>query len=173
LYKQLVTLFLLQSLAGCVKSPGGSSGELVVISPPTFSGDLYKAFTTPSTAFILNATCDLKSTGIQYSYDNSSWTDFAGGCPPTAQISLNVNVFSTLDVYLRSVTISGYTKSSHAYIRLLLPPTSPFFQTASSGAAENDSSLNKQTSMDTTFSKETLTNGIINLKTSLIDMIYE
>src|SRR5690349_5293576 len=76
---------------GCTKSPNGSVEELIKTAPPTFGGQLTRLYTTPNTAFVLNGECDPISYAIEWSTNNLTWTEIAGGCP-NRTFTLNINL---------------------------------------------------------------------------------
>jgi hypothetical protein len=157
---------------GCVKSPSGTVAELVVIKPPTFSGQASRIFSVPSNIYVLNGECDVNGVGIQYSLDQTTWTDIAAGCV-SGQFQIQVSLVLNLDVYVRTLKKAGFTSSAHARLNLVRPPTSSSFQLVTSGAAGQETMMGTQNAVEANFTKSTMTNGSITLKPSLIDTIYE
>lgn len=102
-------------------------------------GSTTASFTTGTPAYNLIGECDPISYGVQYSYNNVTWTTHAPGC---ASGAFNIPVTSPgrRTVYVRSMTKLGHTAPGIASIRLVLPPTSPAFQqvAAGNGAVEED-----------------------------------
>lgn len=159
------------SNSGCVQSPNGTVDELVATKPPTLDGAARRSYTAPSGVFVLNGECDAALV-LQYSFDAQNWVVTPNGCP-LGRFALTLTLPGVLtEVYLRSVRTGGFTASAHASIRLVRPPTSDSFHLVSSGAADQDGHSGTQNALESTFSMEAMSNGLANLKTSLIDVIY-
>ncbi len=158
--------------AGCSKSGSPSIGELVVTRPPTFGGLLDHNYVTPVTTFSLAGECDPISYGLQYSYNNSSWTDIPGGCPANGHFTLNFLVTPRKDVWARAVTKNGTSSSAHANVRLLLPPTSPAFSVAQSAGAEEDGNGN-QSVMGINFDNKPMSSVFNKLYTDIVGIVYD
>lgn len=168
----LFLIFSMISIAGCTKSPSGTVSQIRAIRSPTFSGASTKNFTAPSTPYALIGQCDVSSHGLQFSYDHITWTAVADGCADSGNFSVTVSLVHLLDVYVRAGTGAGFTSEAHALIALALPPTSESMQFVTSGAAGQDGVAGTQNAVESTFTKQTMTNGTIDLKPSLIDVIY-
>lgn len=159
-------------LAACVKSPPGKFGELVSIRPPTFGGATDKNFTTSSFTFTLTGECDGGSLGLEYSYDQTNWQELDPGCVDNG-FSILLNPVSTLDVYVRAKTKIGYTTNSHAWVRVLHPPTNPQVAFVAAGNATEEFQHGTQYGLELNSTSETLSNGIMTIKNSLVDIIYD
>jgi hypothetical protein len=119
-------------LAACVPSSHPTSEELIKTRPPTFMGASTATFTTGTPSYILNGECDPISYGLEFSYNNLTWTTYAPGCVASA-FSIPVTSPGLRKVYVRARTKLGFTPPGVATIRLILPPTSPAFQVVSAG----------------------------------------
>lgn len=162
-------------VAGCAKSPKGSIEELVKTRQPTIQGQTNINFTTSSPPFTLNCECDPISYAIEWSNNQVAWNTLAGGCPANGTFTMNVTVTGFYHFYVRAKTKTGYTPTSHAFIRLLLPPVSPYFAFVSSGHAGDELATGAatQNAIEHTFLTRTMSNATLILKQSLIDTIYE
>lgn len=172
LFVAAVHFFMISSIA-CTKSPGGSVEELIKTGAPNFNGLLTQTFWSPSTVYLLNGNCDPIAYGTEWSYDNSTWTDFAGagGCP-NGTFSLTVNFSARKRVYVRARTKTGYTATAIATIRLQLPPTSPSLHLANGSSSMDEEGLGMQSSVES-IGTAISTTGANSLKTSFVDASYE
>jgi hypothetical protein len=155
----------------CTQSPTGSVTELLETKQPTFNGKATENFTTPTTSITLNGECDTFSYALQWSTDQSNWTEISGGCP-AGTFTITVSLLTRVTVYVRAKTKTGYTASGIANVRLLLPPTSPYIKMVNSGRANDEHMHGSQNEMSNT-SAATLSNGAVVLKSTMTDIIYE
>lgn len=159
-------------LTACTKSPGGSVEELIKTNPPNFGGQLTKTFLSPSTSYLLSGNCDPISYGVEWSYNNSTWTEFTGGCP-AGTFSLTVVFAGRKTVYVRARTKTGYTATAIATIRLLLPPTSPQLNLVNGSNSDNEDGAGMQSSMESMLTALSTGNGVVTLQSSSVDSAYE
>lgn len=176
-YKQCLFVcmahFFLISTVACTKSPGGSVEELIKTDPPMFNGQLTATFYSPSSTYLLTGSCDRISYATEWSYDNSSWTEFAGqgGCP-NGTFSLSVNFSGRKRVYVRSRTKTGYTATAIATIRLLLPPTSPNLHFANGSQSDDEEGAGLQGSLESISTPFSESNGTVTIRSSFVDAAY-
>lgn len=159
------------NLIACTKSPGGSVEELIKTNPPNFGGQLTKTFLSPSTTYALSGNCDPISYGVEWSYNNSTWTEFSGGCP-NGTFSLNVLFAGRKLVYVRARTKTGYTATAIATIKLLLPPTSPQFNLANGSNSDNEDGAGMQSSTESLATALSATTGTVKIQSSSVDSAY-
>ncbi len=167
-----VLCLVLSFTFGCTKSPGGSVEELIKTNPPNFDGQLTKTFLAPSTTYELNGNCDPISYGIEWSYNNSTWTEISGGCP-NSTFKITVVFSSRKTVYVRARVKTGYTATAIATIKLLLPPTSPSVNMVQGSVSDLEDSTGMQGSLEVLATSFSGTNGTVKLKTSRVDAAYE
>jgi len=173
LFAVTVHCFLITSIA-CTKSPGGSVEELIKTGAPNFNGLLQQTFWSPSTVYLLTGNCDPIAYATEWSYDNSTWTEFAGagGCP-NGTFSLTVNFSARKKVYVRARTKTGYTATAIATIRLQLPPTSPTLHLANGSSSHDEEGLGMQSSIESIGTAISDFAGTRGVKTSFVDASYE
>lgn len=158
-------------LTSCVQSPKGSVKELVSIPQPTFSGRTDINITTPSGIYTLLGECSMNSQLTQWSFDQITWTNIT--CVSPGRFSIPLNIISFFDIYARSARPGGFTNVSHARVSFANAPTTPQFVFVQSGNADMDSGTGTQNSIETTFTKATMSAGGLVIKQSLVDIIYE
>jgi hypothetical protein len=165
-------LFLISSTA-CTKSPNGSVEELIKTNPPNFQGSLIKTFWSPSTTYQLDGSCDPIAYGTEWSYNNSSWTEFAGagGCP-NGTFTLTINFSSRKIVYVRARTKTGFTATAIATVRLQLPPTSHQLNLVNASASDDEEGQGMQAALESVALSVATSNGLRILRTSGIDAAY-
>ena len=158
--------------SGCTKSPPGTVEELVKTRPPTFSGQSTISIASPSNTYLLQGECDPISYGLEYSFNNSSWTQIAGGCANSA-FQITVIFARTRKVYVRAKTKTGYTGSAVATIRLALPPTSPQLSFVNGGSADAEDERGMQSGLESLSTPFSDTTGSVKVQSSIVDVIYE
>jgi hypothetical protein len=159
---------------GCVKSSSPSIEELVKTRPPTFSGSTNFNGTTPSSPYLLNGECDTISFGLEYSYDNATWTDISGGCPATGTFNLTLVFAGSQTVYARARTKNGYTAVSRATITIVVPPNASQFNLVASGNADPEGGLGTQNSLSHGIAGtgSPMNNGLVKLHTEIPGVTY-
>ncbi len=132
-------------LCSCMKSPPPSVSDLMPIEAPAFSGANNKGIiNSPSHTAIVQGSCDPKTYTLEYSTDNSTWTQIAGACP-TGQFSISIAVPQYMNVYARASSKLSTTSTAHVLVRYLLPPTSPSLTLVNTSSSD-DSSLTQNAS---------------------------
>jgi hypothetical protein len=171
----LQILMILWWTAGCVESPSGSVTEIILISPPTFMGNLVQNYSTPSLGvYNISGECDNLSYGLEYSTDGgSTWTVHPPGCVAGA-FSFNVTLVSgQTTVLVKAKTRYSYTVPGQAIVRVTPAPTSPHFQAMSSGGVTQSTiGLGIQGGIAPSLSRASLDGGTRKVKADLIDAIY-
>lgn len=171
-----VSIFYLISISttGCTKSPNGSVEELIKTGPPNFQGDLIKTFWSPSNIYLLTGSCDPIAYATEWSYNNSTWTEFAGsgGCP-NGTFSLTVNFGARKTVYVRARTKTGYTATAIGTIRLQLPPNSHQINLVNASVSDSEEGQGITANMDMLATSVASSNGLRIFKSSGIDAAYE
>ncbi len=168
-----VYLFVTSTIA-CTKSPGGSVEELIKTAAPNFNGLLTQTFLSASTTYVLNGNCDPISYGVEWSYNNSTWTEFPGGCP-LGTFTLTVNFGGRKKVYIRARTKTGYTATAIATIKLLLPPTSPRLNLVNGSVSDDEEGRGMQASLEsvaTALSDTTPAATPVKIQSSSVDTAY-
>ncbi len=128
------------AIGACMKSPSPSVSDLTPISAPVFNGANNQGIiNSASHTATVQITCDPKSYIVEYSLNNSTWTQIAGGCP-TGQLSISLSLPQYQNVYARAQSKLSTTSTAHALVRYLLPPTSPTL-TLVNMSSSDDSSL--------------------------------
>lgn len=144
-YRVGVSFCAIFVLCSCMKSPPPSVSDLIPITAPAFSGANNKGIiNTPSHTAVVQGSCDPKTFTLEYSTDNSTWTQIAGGCP-TGQFSVSVAVPQYTNIYARAHSKLSTTSTAHALVRYLLPPTSPSLTLVNTSSSD-DSSLTQNAS---------------------------
>ncbi len=172
---KFIFIFLIYffNVVACTQSGNPRSEELIKTSVPTFSGNQNASFSTGTVLYTLNGECDTISKGLEWSYDNSSWTSIAGGCAAGA-FSIIVSVPTFVNVYVRALTKKGYTTPGIAHVQLILPPTTATFQFVTAGNAS--SFVGGLPGINFTMSGTTTgnpgTSGSHNLETHLTGLVY-
>ena len=155
----------------CTPSPTGQVEEIVKTSPPTFSGLMKMTFRASSNEYTIKGECDVNSYALQWSYDQSTWTDFPKACQ-SGNFTLTVNLVSERTVYFRARAKFIYTAVATATVQLGLLPTTASMNFVAAGNADPDRQLGTQFSAEG-LTKATQSNSSIVIKTSIIDQIYE
>lgn len=131
-------LLICAATAGCAKTSSEPDiQELIVTRPPTFDGLASKSYIFPGTLNTISGECDPISKAIEYSFDKTSWTTIAGGCPASV-FSVVVTANPRKRVYVRAKTKTGYTAYAAALVQLALPPTSPEVAAVVSSRSDQD-----------------------------------
>jgi hypothetical protein len=160
-------------LSGCAKSPDPEVRELVASRPPTFGGLENRSYTTASSPYTLNGECEPRHYGLEISYDQINWSPLNPGCRPNGTFSFVVEVPSEIEVFIRAKTKLGYTPISKAYVRLLLPPTSPFYANVTAGAVRFPGfKMGIESTMSINFSNETLEDSDVKVFTGILGVVY-
>jgi hypothetical protein len=159
---------------GCVKSSSPAIEELIKTRPPTFSGSTNFNGTTPSSPYLLNGECDPISYGLEYSYDNATWTDVAGGCPAGGTWSITLVFAGSQTVYARARTKNGYTSVSRAIITIVIPPNASMFSLVASGHSDPHGGLGTQNSISHGIAgtADPLANGAVKLHLEIPGITY-
>lgn len=159
---------------GCTTSPAPTVEELVKTRQPTFGGQTDRNYTTPATSFSLDGECDTTSYGLQYSFDNANWIDYPNGCA-SGTFTISFTLINRKDVYARSKTKTSYTAASHAFIRHLLPPTSPAFAFSPSNRSDEDGTGSPATQnvLGTVHTGTQMSNGTNKVFTHIPGIVYD
>jgi hypothetical protein len=156
----------------CAKSPLPSVTELIPLHPPTFDSLSSKSFVIASPDTTINGECDLLSRGLQYSYDQTNWVDFADNClKGTFSISVHVNPYK--DVYVRAKTKSGHTPAAHAFVHHVLPPTSTAATFVLSSRSDQTETRGTQNAIGYTFTGIPSANGSAKLDLHVVGVAYD
>lgn len=170
----ILFIYFLYTMTGCSGSGGGfTSAEtpLQQLNPPTFGGQLNRTFTSPSTTYTIVGECDPKSTLLEWTTNQQNWIKVVGACT-TGGFAITVSFSRQIRVWVRAQANGSISETAVATVRLALPPSGAQLTLTSAGQADEDEGVGLQSSMLST-TVETLFNGIIALKTSLVDIIYE
>jgi hypothetical protein len=160
------------SVLGCAKSSHPSINELIKTRPPTFQNRAERNYTTSSNGpFVLNGECDPISYGLQYSYDKITWTELSGGCAGK-RFSITITLSSYSHVWVRARTKKSFTSAAHAFVRMVLPPTSPAFSLAVSGHAGAANTAETQNSVGYSFTAVPMDNGVNQLWHDIVGIVY-
>jgi hypothetical protein len=157
--------------SACSKSGNPSIGELFVTRPPTFGSLTDHSYTTLVPAFTLNGECDPNAYGLQYSFDNTNWTDYSGGCPSSGTFSLNLTIQPRKNIWARERTKNGVTSEAHAFVRIVLPPTAPDFSVAQT-AAQDEDGQGMQAIMGINFDNQPGSNLANNIYWDIVEIVY-
>jgi hypothetical protein len=165
--------FLLFFVAACAKSGAPHVQELIKAGQPTIQGSKDIRLTTPTPVYVLNGECDSNAYGLQYSHNQSTWMDVPGDCKK-GKFRLQLIIEGTIDVYLRAKSKTSFSPTTKVSIRLVLPPTSPFFSFASSGVTPRTqrSRPTMQNTMSSLMTGEPMTGAGIELDSQIIGVIY-
>ena len=158
-------------MLGCSATPDPSTEELIKTSVPTFSNSTERNFTTGTPQFTLDGECDPISFGLEYSYDQSNWTQISGGCK-NSKFSIQVVVNTLKKVYVRAKTKMGYTASAIASIRLVLPPASAAYAVVTSGNAVTEGARGAQNSMGLSMTGVPMVGASKKLNTDVTGIVY-
>jgi hypothetical protein len=159
-------------LGGCAKSSNPQITEIIKTKQPTFGGLVSASFTTASATFSVSGECDKISKGIEYSLDQSTWTSVAPDCA-SGTFSFNVVLQSVLNLYVRAKTKNGFTPAAHAYVRLLLPPTSPSMEAVSAGMAGQEGIRSVSSTMSSSMTGVPMDDGSLKkMHTQLAGTVY-
>ncbi|MDG0816173.1 hypothetical protein [Bdellovibrio svalbardensis] len=167
----LLSSFTVCAVSACAPSENPISEDLIKTSPPTFSGLTTQNYTTPSVTFELNGECDTKSFGLEYSFDEQEWIKIPDGCL-NGTFKIGLTIAKSKTVFARALTKKGRTSSSQATVRLVLPPTSPAFQTVTAGLSSDEGSKALQFTMSSSIQGKTLVNADFNLNSNVVGVVY-
>jgi len=169
-----IFLILTFVLSGCVQSSNPNSQELNPVRQPTFGGLTNHNYTTPSDInFVLQGECDPNSYGLQYSYDDISWTQLSGGCPSNGKFSLTFNVNPLVNAYARAQSKTTVTGASHATVTLILPPTAPAFNFQVSSNSDPSGQLGTQNCIAYGVTADPMSNANNYLHNDITGIVYD
>lgn len=160
------------SLAACAKTSSDPViEELIKTRAPTFDGQASKTYIVPGTNNTITGECDPISKAIEYSFDSSTWTTIAGGCPAS---TFSVDVISNprRRVYVRAKTKTGYTSSAQALVRLALPPTSAEVAAVVSSRSDQDGEPGATNTMGYHFTGDSSSSAAHNADFGVIGTTY-
>ncbi len=113
----------------------------------------------------------MRGKGLQYSYNQTVWLEVVSGCVNGAFV-IPTFVSSISNIYVRSTTDGGFTKSAHALVKWGGPTGTHEFQLVTSGQIDPDGAAGSASMIDHAFTKSTMTNGAVTIKPSMIDANY-
>jgi hypothetical protein len=113
---------LLLGLMACSSGGGRHGGHK--IASPTFAGEEVISVVTPNATYVLLGLCDVSSTGLEYSFDGTSWSPLAPDCA-AGRFSLHVVVRNYVHVQVRAKTAQGFTEPAHATIEFAAKDLAP------------------------------------------------
>jgi hypothetical protein len=125
-------------LSSCHVSPSPEVQEIFKTEQPTFMGSYTINLNVTSVLYTLTGTCDKKSKATEYSVnDGVTWVDL-GPCT-TGNFSINLLVFTTLKVLLRSRTAFAYTNVSIANLTNSSPATNAVYSLVTASRSQSTS----------------------------------
>lgn len=160
-------------MSACAQSPSPTVEDLIEINPPSFSGQVNKNFTSPTRAFSISGTCDVKSRGLEYSLDSGPWQTLSGGCPESGQFTITGEADGYVTVAVRALKKFGMTSECRASVRWLQPPSTPALAAVGAGQSRHKlGEVSVPSALGLNFEGASSAAGPVKLHTETIGVVY-
>ncbi len=173
----LFSFWLLSSCAPPNKERAEGGAADIIVDSRSFNDHARNnvaVLAAAASAYTLTGTCDIRSTTLEYSYDNSSWTQVPGGCAANGTFSLDVSIANNkLTVFCRAKGTSAYTQNAIANIVLAGPPTNRLTEFASSSRFDSSSGVGVQYSLNNSFGGFKSQNSAFILRRGVVGVMYD
>ncbi|MFN7729741.1 MAG: hypothetical protein ACK5P7_11345 [Bdellovibrio sp.] len=174
-FKRLILFAAIGWLPACsLQSPDPTAQDLIELKGPTITGASNGGtISTTVQTYTVTGTCDQSAASLQYSYDNSSWTDSSPGCVNSSYTLPAMAITGQIKVYVRSRSVNNqYSPTFRVTINFTLPPAGSILTFVSAAHLDQEIFRGHQSAIHNGISGNSSANGFFRFDTHSLGAVY-